>query len=112
MLKFHEVIKIIKAITARGRLYLQASALNLNLNFNAEELEAIQRVAALSQVSVADYVRDAIKEYTEQKQREFMHTRLINVEKASPEESAEILALIDSMTEEDHEIMSVHKILP
>ena len=91
---------------------MPVSALNLNLNFNAEELDAIQKAAALSQVSVADYVCNAIKEYTEQKQRGFMHTRFINVEKASPEESAELLTLIENMTEEDHEIMSVHKILP
>ncbi len=84
----------------------------LDLNFNSDEIAVIQKVAALSQMSVADFLRNAIKEYTEQKQKEIMNTRRINVEKASPEESAELLALIDRMSEEDHEIMSVHKILP
>ena len=84
----------------------------LDLNFNSDEIEVIQKVAALSQMTVEDFLRNAIKEYTNQKQKEIMNTRRINVEKASPEETAEILALIDSMTEEDHEIMSVHKILP
>jgi len=79
---------------------------------SAEELEAIRKAAFLSQVSVSDFVCNAVKEYTERKQKEFMHTRFINVEKASPEESEELLTLIENMAEEDHEIMSVHKLLP
>ena len=82
---------------------------------NVEEIAALKRLADFYSMSTADFVRDILRTYIEQAEQEKqkrLHTRRINVEKASPEESAELMALIDSMTEEDHEIMSVHKIVP
>ena len=82
---------------------------------NVDEIAKLKALADFYNLSTADLVRDTLRTYIEQaeqeKQKRF-HTRHINVEKASPEESAELLTLIDRMTEEDHEIMSVHKILP
>lgn len=90
---------------------MPVSALNL------DEIARIKETAAFYKMSVADYVREIIRyalerDEAEREKRKMIHERFENLEEASPEESAEILALIDSMTEEDHEIMSVHKILP
>ena len=64
---------------------------------------------------VADYVRGIIRyalehDEAEREKRKMIHGRFENLEEASPEESAEILALIDGMTEEDHEAVRVDRI--
>lgn len=62
-------------------------------------------------MSVADYVRELLRnsverEIAEREKREMIHQRLANLEEASPEESAEILAYLESMTDEDREIVA------
>ena len=78
---------------------------------NVDEIAKIKEIAAFYKMTVADYVREIIRyavEYDEavRKKKEMIHQRLANLEEASPEESAEILAYIDSMTEEDHEVVA------
>lgn len=48
---------------------------------------------------------------TAQQRKEEFFRRLENVEEASPEESAEILAMIDSLTEDDMQVVRVDHIL-
>ena len=91
---------------------MPASALNLNLNFNAEELEGIRKAAALSKMSMPDFVCNAVKEYAARKQPGSFNGLTDNIEEASPEESAEILALIDGMTEDDWETVRVDNFIP
>ena len=70
-----------------------------------EEITDMKNTAAVFKMSAADFVRNAVREYTKQKKQEPFYRLTANIEEADPEESAEILALIDSMTEEDHEVV-------
>ena len=67
-------------------------------------------------MSVAGLIRESVREYidsrkTAQQRKEEFFRRLENVEEASPEESAEILAMIDSMTDDDMQVVRVDHIL-
>ena len=72
-----------------------------------EEITDMKNTAAVFKMSAADFVRNAVREYTEQKKQEPFYRLTANIEEADPEESAEILALIDSMTEDDWETVRV-----
>lgn len=81
---------------------------------NVDEIANLTRIASEYKLSFADFVREMLRNYAEQEKaekakRELIRQRLANVERADPEE-AELLTWIDSMTPEDHEIASVHKI--
>ncbi len=56
-------------------------------------------------------MRNAVREYIDQKKQEPFYRLTANVEEASPEESAEILALIDSMTDDDWETVRVDRFI-
>ena len=72
-----------------------------------EEIADMKNTAAVFKMSAADFVRNAVREYTKQKKQEPFYRLTANIEEADPEESAEILALIDSMTEDDWETVRV-----
>lgn len=81
---------------------------------NVDEIANLTRIASEYKLSFSDFVREMLRNYAEQEKaekakRELIRQRLANVERADPEE-AELLAWIDSMTPEDHEIASVYKI--
>ncbi len=78
---------------------------------NASEIAKIKEIAAFYKISVADFARKAIREYIEEKQNSLFYS-LRNAPEASPEESAELLAWIESMSEEDHEVVRVDKFIP
>ena len=88
------------------------------LSFRTDErqIEDIKKAASMFQMSVAGLIREAGREYidsrkTAKQRKEEFFRRLENVEEASPEESAEILAMIDSMTEDDMQVVRVDHIL-
>ena len=88
----------------------------LSFRTNESEIAEIKKAASTFQMSVAGLIREAVKEYiwnrkTEQERKESFFKRLENVEEASPEESAEILALIDSLTEDDRQVVRVDHIV-
>ena len=61
-------------------------------------------------MSTADFVRCIIREHIEQEERKPFQDFVADIEEADPEESAEILALIDSMTEDDWETVRADRI--
>ena len=61
-------------------------------------------------MSTADFVRCIIREHIEQEERKPFQNFVADIEEADPEESAEILALIDSMTEDDWETVRADRI--
>ena len=75
------------------------------------EISDMKNTALVFGMSAADFVRKAVREYVEQKKREPFYRLTANIEEADPEESAEILALIDSMTEDDHEVVRVDRLI-
>ena len=48
-----------------------------------------------------------MRQYLERREKEAFFKRLENIEEASPEESAEILAMIDGLTDDDREVVRV-----
>lgn len=78
------------------------------MNFKMDEMEIadIKRVASVYHITVTDFVKDAIGEYMEKLKADPFYRLTMNVEEADPEESAEILAAIDSLTDDDLEIVS------
>ncbi|MBQ2616983.1 MAG: hypothetical protein IJF90_09000 [Synergistaceae bacterium] len=88
----------------------------LSFRTDESEIAEIKKAASMFQMSVAGLIREAVKEYiwnrkTAQEKKESFFKRLENVEEASPEESAEILALIDSLTEDDRQVVRVDHIV-
>ena len=88
----------------------------LSFRTNEKEIADIKKAASMFKVSVAELIREAVREYidsrkTAQQRKEEFFRRLENVEEASPEESAEILAMIDNLTEDDMQVVRVDHIL-
>ena len=72
-----------------------------------DEILYLQKVASACRLSTADFVRNIIREYIRNEEHEPVYSVVADIEEADPEESAEILALIDSMTEDDWETVRV-----
>lgn len=88
----------------------------LSFRTDEKEIADIKKAASMFKMSVAELIREAVREYidsrkTAQQRKEEFFRRLENVEEASPEESAEILAMIDSLTEDDMQVVRVDHIL-
>ena len=88
----------------------------LTFRTDEKEIADIKKAASMFKMSVAGLIREAVREYidrrkTAQQRKEEFFRRLENVEEASPEESAEILAMIDSLTEDDMQVVRVDHIL-
>ena len=98
----------------RGDLFMTMKALSFRTD--ERQIADIKKAASMFQMSVAGLIREAVREYidsrkTAKQRKEEFFKRLENVEEASPEESAEILAMIDSMTEDDMQVVRVDHIL-
>ena len=70
-----------------------------------DEIADMKKTAAVFNMSPADFVRKAVREYIEQKKHEPYYRMTADIEEADPEETEELLALLDSMTDDDHEIV-------
>ena len=75
-----------------------------------DEIDCLKRTASACRMSTADFVRCIIREHIEQEERKPFQSFVADIEEADPEESAEILALIDSMTEDDWETVRADRI--
>ena len=76
------------------------------MNFKMDEAEssAIREVASVFHMTMTDVVREAVREYIERLKADPFYRLTANVEDASADESAEILAEIESMSDEDLKI--------
>ena len=78
------------------------------LNFKMDETEILdmKEVAGIFNMSVTELVRNAVKEYLDELKKDPYYRLTVNVHDASAEESEEILAEIENMTDEDLTIAS------
>lgn len=78
------------------------------LNFKMEETDIIdmKTVAGIYNMSVTDLIKNAVKEYLENLKRDPFYRLTANVQQASPDETEEILAKIENMTDDDLTIVS------
>ena len=77
----------------------------LTFRTNESEIADIKKIASMFHMSVSKVIRKAVSEYIDRKKQSPIY-RLANVEEASPEESEEILAMIENMTDDDWETAS------
>ncbi len=76
----------------------------INFKMDAAEILEMKKVASVFNISLSDMIREAIKEHIGKLKKDPFYRLTTNVEDASPEESAEILAHIDALSPEDLEI--------
>lgn len=83
----------------------------LSFRTDESEIAQIKKAASMFQMSVTGLIREAIRDYIERRQKERFFESLKNVEEASPEESAEILGMIENMTDDDWETASFKQVV-
>ncbi|MBQ9595165.1 MAG: hypothetical protein IJR35_04830 [Synergistaceae bacterium] len=79
----------------------------LRLKLKENELADVRQVASVFHMSVNRVFREALKNYVDTKKQTPLYRLTANIEEASPEESAEILAMIENMTDDDWETVRV-----
>ena len=78
---------------------------------NENELAEIKKVASVLHMTLGGVIRDAVREYIEPMKQKPLYGLMANIEEADPEESAEVLAMIENMTDDDREIVRVDHII-
>ena len=80
-------------------------------NFTIEENDVaiLSKVASAYSITITELVKRAIYEYVEKIKKDPFYRLTANIEEASPEESAEIIEILDNLSEDDLEISSVKK---
>jgi hypothetical protein len=78
------------------------------LNFKMDEAEIMdmKEVAGVFNMSITDLVKNAVKEYVAELKKDPFYRLTANVQEASKEESEEILAAIEEMSDDDLTITS------
>ena len=78
------------------------------LNFKMEESDILdmKQVAGVFHMSVTDLIKNAVKQYIAELKNDPFYRLTANVEAASEEETEEILAEIDSLSDDDLTISS------
>jgi hypothetical protein len=78
------------------------------LNFKMDEAEILdmKKVAGVFNMSITDLVKNAVKEYVTELKKDPFYRLTANVQEASEEESEEILATIEKMSDCDLTITS------
>ncbi len=78
------------------------------MNFKMEEADILdmKQVAGVFNMSVTDLIKNAVKEYLAELKSDPFYRLTANVQEATAEESEEILAEIDGLTDDDLTIAS------
>lgn len=82
------------------------------MNFKMEEADILdmKQVAAVFNMTVSDILKNGAKEYVAKLKKDPFYRLTANVEEASAEESEEILAEIESLSDDDLTIVSTKRI--
>lgn len=82
------------------------------MNFKMEEADILdmKQVAAVFNMTVSDILKNGAKEYVAKLKKDPFYRLTANVEEASAEESEEILAEIESLSDDDLTIASTKRI--
>lgn len=81
------------------------------MNFKMEEADILdmKQVAGVFNMSVTDLIKNAIKEYLAELKMDPFYRLTTNVQEATVEESKEILAEIEGLTDDDLTITSAKR---
>jgi hypothetical protein len=73
----------------------------LNFKMDEAEIADMKAVAGVFHMSVTDLVRNAIKSYLAELKQDPFYRLTVNVQEVSAEESAEILAALEDLSDDD-----------
>ena len=81
------------------------------LNFKMDEADILdmKQVAGVFNMSITDLVKNAVREYVSELKSDPFYRLTVNVEEASAEESEEILAEIEEMSDDDLSIAATKR---
>lgn len=81
------------------------------LNFKMDDADIIdmKHVAGVFNMSVTDLVKNAVREYVSELKRDPFYRLTANVEEASADETEEILAEIEDLSDDDLSIVSTKR---
>ena len=82
----------------------------LRFRTTENQIADIKKVASVYHMSVGKAMREALNEYVDRMKQKPFYRLTADIEEADPEESAEILAMIENMTDDDWETASVKHI--
>lgn len=82
----------------------------LNFKMAEKEILDMKEVAAVFNMTLTDVVREAVREYVAKMKKDPFYRLTTNVQEASVEESAEILAEIEGLSDDDLTIASSEKL--
>ena len=78
----------------------------LYFKMDEEDILDMKAVAGVYNMTVTDLIKNAVKEYLQELKRDSFYRLTVNVQDASREETEEILAEIEGLSEDDLKIAS------
>lgn len=78
----------------------------LYFKMDEEDILDMKAVAGVYSMTVTDLIKNAVKEYLQELKRDPFYRLTVNVQDASREETEEILAEIEGLSEDDLKIAS------
>ena len=82
------------------------------MNFKMDESDVLElkQVASVFSMTVTDVIKEAVREYVGKMKNDPFYRLTANVQEASPEETAETLAIMDSLSDDDLAISSTERV--
>lgn len=77
----------------------------MNFKFNESEIKEMKEVAEIYDMTVTDLVRNAVNAYISKMKSDPLYRLTASVKETSKEESEEILALVEGMSDDDLKIV-------
>ncbi|MCC6093524.1 MAG: hypothetical protein LIV24_00630 [Eubacterium sp.] len=78
----------------------------MNFKMDEKEIAEMKSIANIFHMSVTDYIKNAIADYSAKLKQDPFYRLTINARNADPEETEEVLNSIDSLSDDDLEIVS------
>lgn len=81
----------------------------MSFKLDEVDIDALEDVAAVYQMSCADAVGEAVREYVHKKRADPLYRLTANAMDADPEEAEEILSMLETMPDDDRAIVSFRR---
>ena len=78
----------------------------LNIRMDETEIQDMKEVASVFHMTLTELVKEATKDYVERLKKDPFYRLTVNVQKASAEESSDILKEIESLSDDELSIVS------
>ena len=81
----------------------------INFKFEESEIVDMKEIAGIFHISLTDFFKEAARKYAAELKKDPYYRLTVNVKDASIDESGEILAEIESLTDDDLTIASTKR---